>query len=79
LNEGGQEWVRCTVADNGNGIPPSIADRVFEPFFSSKPKHLGAGLGLSTSYGIVTDHGGRLWFESEPGEGTRFHIDLPIT
>ena len=76
LEEGGQTWVRCTVGDTGNGIPTDIADRIFEPFFSSKPRHVGTGLGLSISYGIVEDHGGRLWFESEPGVGTRFHMDL---
>lgn len=72
------DWVRITVADEGEGIPPSFQGRVFDPFFTTKPKYKGTGLGLSVSYGIVQEHGGRLWFETQPGIGTRFHIDLKV-
>ncbi len=50
--------------------------RVFDPFFSTKPCDQGTGLGLSISYGIMKEHGGKLWFQSEPGSGTRFHMDF---
>ena len=74
----GQAWVRTVIADQGGGIPPAVAGRVFEPFFTTKPKHKGTGLGLSVSYGLVRNHGGRLSFESEPGQGTRFCLELPV-
>ena len=69
-------WVRVTVEDKGRGIAPEIAEHVFEPFFTTKPKDEGTGLGLAISYGIMRDHGGSLWFETEPGQGTRFHMEL---
>lgn len=72
----GQVLVRIMVEDWGTGIPPEVAERVFDPFFSTKPKHKGTGLGLSTSFNIVKSHGGRLWFATEPGEGSRFYLDL---
>jgi len=70
-------WVRTTVEDAGVGIPPETIQRIFDPFFTTKPRNEGTGLGLSVSYGIIKEHGGDLTVESEPGEGTRFHIDLP--
>jgi signal transduction histidine kinase len=70
-------WLRLTVADRGNGIPPEIQERIFEPFFTTKPRDKGTGLGLSISHGIVKDHRGALHFETEPGVGTQFHLDLP--
>jgi PAS domain S-box-containing protein len=73
----GVSWVRLTVADNGIGILPGVAGKVFDPFFSTKTRDKGSGLGLSISYGIVNEHGGELRFESEPGAGTRFHVELP--
>jgi signal transduction histidine kinase len=66
------------VADRGTGIPPAIQDRLFDPFFTTKPRDQGTGLGLAISHGIVTDHHGRLSFETTPGEGAQFHIDLPV-
>mgnify|MGYP000893352477 CR=1 FL=1 len=69
--------VRIGVHDNGGGIPESIAQRVFDPFFTTKTSDYGTGLGLAISYGIIQEHNGRLWFESRPGEGTDFYIDLP--
>ena len=74
----GRPWLRVTVADHGPGIPAEIQDRIFEPFFTTKPRDKGSGLGLSISHGIVAEHGGRLWFETQPGAGTQFHLDLPV-
>ncbi len=70
-------WVRTTVEDRGEGIPPQMLDRIFDPFVTSKPRDRGTGLGLSVSHGIVADHEGRLIVESEQGHFTRFHLDLP--
>ncbi len=72
------EWMRLTVEDHGCGIEPEVKERMFDPFFTTKPKDEGTGLGLSVSHGIVTEHEGRLRVESEPGDGTRFHLDLPV-
>ncbi len=70
--------VLIKVMDNGNGIPPPIADKIFQPFFTTKPTGEGTGLGLSLSYDIITKvHGGELQMESHPGEGTAFSITLP--
>jgi len=73
----GAPWVRLTIEDHGCGIPPDVAGKVFDPFFTTKPRDKGTGLGLSISYGIVKEHRGQLWFESETGRRTRFHMDLP--
>ena len=77
LEKDGRTWVRTTVTDGGVGIPPDVRERLFEPFFTTKPKDVGTGLGLSISHGIVRDHRGELAYDSEPGVGTRFHVDLP--
>jgi CheY-like chemotaxis protein len=69
--------VRVEVMDNGPGIPPEILPRIFEPFFTTKEVGSGTGLGLSVSYGIVQEHGGRLTAESEPGR-TVFILELPV-
>jgi signal transduction histidine kinase len=66
------------VADHGAGIPEAVQARIFEPFFSTKSRHEGTGLGLSISHGIVKDHHGKLWFETVPGEGAKFHVELPV-
>jgi len=65
------------VADNGCGMPAETASRIFEPFFTTKGK-LGSGLGLSASHGIIIRHKGEIVVVSEPGEGTRFEVRLPI-
>jgi two-component system NtrC family sensor kinase len=71
--------VEVKVIDNGNGIPKNIAEKVFQPFFTTKPTGQGTGLGLSLAYEIITKgHGGELKFESKEGEGTAFIIHLPI-
>ena len=77
LGEGRGE-VRVTVKDNGNGIPSSIKDKIFQPFFTTKPTGQGTGLGLSLSYDIVKAHGGEIRVESKEGEGTEFIILLPM-
>jgi signal transduction histidine kinase/streptogramin lyase len=68
-----------SVNDNGNGIPDDIKNKIFQPFFTTKPTGEGTGLGLSLSYDIVKAHGGELKAESHIGEGTKFIITLPIS
>ena len=65
------------VSDNGNGIPKQNIDKIFQPFFTTKPTGQGTGLGLSLSYDIVKTHGGTLEVNSETGKGTHFIIKLP--
>ncbi len=74
----GAQWVVLTVTDRGAGVPPALAARIFDPFFSTKPAGMGTGLGLSISYGIVRDHGGTLTLESAPGSGASFCVHLPV-
>ena len=72
------EAVEITVRDNGTGIPPEIRDKLFQPFFTTKPTGEGTGLGLSISYDIITQqHGGTITVDSEPGAYTEFTIRLP--
>jgi len=68
--------VEITVEDNGNGIPKKLIDKIFQPFFTTKPTGSGTGLGLSLSYDIVQAHGGELKVETKEGEGTEFTIQL---
>jgi two-component system NtrC family sensor kinase len=71
--------VEITVHDNGTGIPDAVRERIFQPFFTTKPTGEGTGLGLSLSHDIITNgHGGTLGVESKAGEGTRFIVNLPI-
>ena len=74
----GEKWIRTTVEDHGTGIPQDVLNRVFDPFYSTKPKDKGTGLGLSVSYGIVKEHRGEITVESSLGDYTRFHIDLRV-
>ncbi len=67
-----------SVTDNGKGIPKDIVDKIFQPFFTTKPTGEGTGLGLSLSYDIVKAHGGTLKVESKPNEYTRFTIEIPV-
>jgi len=69
--------IEISVQDNGPGIPDSIKDKIFQPFFTTKPTGQGTGLGLSLSYDIVKAHGGELKMETIESEGTRFIIHLP--
>ena len=71
--------VLITVKDNGNGIPKAAMDKIFQPFFTTKPSGQGTGLGLSMSYEIITNaHGGELKVESNEGVGAEFTIILPV-
>jgi signal transduction histidine kinase len=70
--------VIISVADNGKGIPQKILDKIFQPFFTTKPTGQGTGLGLSLSYDIVKAQGGEIRVETKEGEGTEFIISLPI-
>ncbi len=85
MDAGGQLMIRLEktsteaiikIADTGPGIPPEVADHIFDPFYTTKTK--GTGLGLSVSYGIVKEHEGDIRLESEPGKGAVFYIHLPL-
>jgi signal transduction histidine kinase len=71
--------IEIAIEDNGNGIPQKLIDKIFQPFFTTKPTGQGTGLGLSLSYDIITKgHAGELKVSTTVGEGTQFHIILPI-
>ena len=64
------------VSDNGNGIPKKVSDKIFQPFFTTKPTGQGTGLGLSLAYDIIKAHGGEIKVETKEGEGSEFIITL---
>ncbi|HLX90404.1 MAG TPA: ATP-binding protein, partial [Puia sp.] len=70
--------VAITVSDNGGGIPKNIIEKIFQPFFTTKPTGLGTGLGLSQSYDIIKAHGGEIKVETREGNGTAFVVELPV-
>jgi len=74
-----QGFLEIHVVDNGNGIPKQYLDKVFQPFFTTKPTGQGTGLGLSLSYDIVKMHGGEINIDTVEGQGTRFTVRLPVT
>jgi two-component system NtrC family sensor kinase len=74
--DGGKVFI--SVKDNGNGIPQKAINKIFQPFFTTKPTGQGTGLGLSLSYDIVKAHGGEIKVETKEGEGSEFEIQLPI-
>ncbi|HEY82463.1 MAG TPA: PAS domain S-box protein [Dehalococcoidia bacterium] len=69
--------IRASFADDGPGIPKENLGRLFDPFFTTKEVGKGTGLGLSICHGIIAEHGGRLYAESEPGKGATFTVELP--
>jgi signal transduction histidine kinase len=71
------DHIEVIVSDNGNGIPPKVMDKIFQPFFTTKPTGQGTGLGLSLSYDIIKAHGGEIKVESKDGEGASFYIQIP--
>ena len=73
----GDGGIEIRVADNGNGIPKNIVDKIFQPFFTTKPTGEGTGLGLSLAYDIIKAHGGDIKVETKEGEGSKFVIQLP--
>ncbi len=74
----GRPWITISVVDTGMGIPEENLERIFEPFFTTRGDRGGTGLGLSVTYGIVTDHGGRIEVESRENIGTTFTVWLPL-
>jgi signal transduction histidine kinase len=77
-NSHGDLGVEISVSDNGSGIPDSIKEKIFQPFFTTKPTGQGTGLGLSLSYDIVKAHGGEIIIDSKINKGTNFSIKLPL-
>lgn len=73
------QYVRVSVSDNGRGMTPEVAARAFEPFYTTKSKAEGSGMGLATVYGIVSDARGQVVISSQPGLGTKIEIILPAT
>ncbi|OGR20018.1 MAG: hypothetical protein A2X81_12170 [Desulfobacterales bacterium GWB2_56_26] len=70
-------YMKLSVIDNGHGISPEIQERIFEPFFTTKTRGEGTGMGLAVIHGLVSDMGGAITVESQPGQGTVFHVFLP--
>jgi signal transduction histidine kinase len=71
--------VKASFADNGPGIAEENLGHLFDPFFTTKEVGKGTGLGLSVCHGIITEHGGKIYTESELGKGATFVIELPIS
>ena len=70
--------VEIKVGDNGNDIPQTMLDKIFQPFFTTKPTGQGTGLGLSLDYDMVKAHGGEIKVETKEGEGSEFAVRLPV-
>ena len=77
LNLSGGPYLKLTIRDSGHGMAPDVQERIFDPFFSTRKKSGGTGLGLSVVYGIIKHNGGAITFDSSPGNGTAFHVFLP--
>ncbi len=74
-----EDYVQASISDTGSGIDHGHMNRIFDPFFTTKDTDQGTGLGLYISYGIIKDHGGRIWAENNEWGGASFFIDLPVT
>ena len=74
-----EDRIVVSIRDNGNGIPPDVLDKIFNPFFTTKPTDQGTGLGLAISNDIVREHGGAIRVSTEVGEGTEMIVELPLT
>ena len=72
------EYSELTVRDTGHGMTPDVMEKIFDPYFTTKPPGEGTGVGLSVVYGIVSQHNGAITVESEPEKGTAFHVYLPV-
>jgi len=70
-------YLRLSISDNGRGIPPGIIDKIFDPFFTTKGRGEGSGMGLAVVHGIVADMHGAVAVDSQPGQGTTFHVLFP--
>jgi len=70
--------VEIRVKDNGNGIPQNIVDKIFQPFFTTKPTGQGTGLGLSLAYDIIKTHGVEIRVNTKEGKGSEFIIQVPL-
>jgi len=79
ISEGGAKFIRTTIRDLGTGIPQGILDKLFEPFFTSKPKGQGTGLGMSISFGIIQNHGGTLSVDSVLNKYTDVVFEIPAS
>ena len=75
----GEDHAEIRIRDNGNGIPPDVMEKIFNPFFTTKPANQGTGLGLAMSSDIVRKHGGTIRVESEPGQFTEMIVEMPLT
>jgi len=73
-----RDYIKISFADDGPGIPAEHLDKLFDPFFTTRRERGGTGLGLSVCYGIVAEHGGRMYAKSKPGKGATFFVELPV-
>jgi signal transduction histidine kinase len=75
----GEGWIQIAIADNGPGIPEAVQEKIFNPFFTTKPIRKGTGMGMSISYQIITEHhGGKLLCRPTPEGGATLVIQIPI-